>query len=238
MPTLRQQLFKHIDEANQGAFPQARYLIKHNHAILPTNRARTKPQQTTQAVNYRFVIKKRLYKPSLTTLDILPPEQPPTPPAPKLLKPARTVWKKGHGSVEKIDAKSGEIMHLAYEPAIYDTIPTLPSPAIRTKTVKMPAQYQLIRIRQAKRINSPKTSQLIPTEIIDQRKDTQQAISAWREYRLIQKVQWQLNKQGYYKHAIDGVFGLATRIALAKAQRQAKLVTGQLDQATLRAIGL
>ncbi|HHC73613.1 MAG TPA: peptidoglycan-binding protein [Thiothrix sp.] len=238
MPTLRQQLFKHIDEANQGAFPQARYLIKHSHAILPIKRSRIRSQQTTQATNYRFVIKKHLYKPSLTTLDIRSPEQPPTPPAPKLLKPARTVWKKGHGSVEKIDAKSGEIMHLAYEPAIYDTISTPPSPAIRTKTIKTPAKYRLIRIRQAKRLNSPNPPQLIPTEIIDRRKETQQEVSAWREYRLIQKVQWQLNKQGYYKHAIDGVFGLATKIALAKAQRQAKLVTGQLDQATLEAIGL
>lgn len=238
MPTLRQQLFKHIAEANQGAFPQARYLIKHSHTIPPINGIRVKHQAATQAANYHFVIKKLLYKPSLTTLELIPPEQPTPPAAPKLLKPARTLWKKGHGSVEKIDAKSGEIMHLAYEPAVYDTTPTTPSPAVRTKTVKTPAKYQLIRVRQAKRINTPQTPHLVPAEIIDLRKTTQSEVSAWREFRLIQRIQWQLKQLGHYKHAIDGIFGLTTKIALAHAQRKAKLITGQLDQATLRAIGL
>lgn len=66
-----------------------------------------------------------------------------------LVEPARSVWKKGRGPIEKIDNLTGEIMCLVEVPARYETLTktVLDKPAT-TKTVDVPAVYKTIKTRQ------------------------------------------------------------------------------------------
>jgi len=60
-----------------------------------------------------------------------------------LVEPARSVWKKGRGPLERIDDTTGEIMCLVEIPARYETVSrsVLESPST-TKTVDIPAVYK------------------------------------------------------------------------------------------------
>jgi len=72
-----------------------------------------------------------------------------------LVEPARSVWKKGRGPIERIDNTSGEIMCLVEIPARYETLTktVLDKPA-STKTVDVPAVYKNIKV---KRLIKPAT---------------------------------------------------------------------------------
>jgi len=63
-----------------------------------------------------------------------------------LESPAQTVWKKGHGPVEKLDNATGEIMCLVEIPAKYRKVTKtmLEKPATTTE-VKIPAEYKTVR---------------------------------------------------------------------------------------------
>ncbi len=61
---------------------------------------------------------------------------------------AKTVWKKGHGPIQKIDAASGEIMCLVEVPAVYKTLSkrVMKTPAT-SRVLEQPARYETIRVR-------------------------------------------------------------------------------------------
>lgn len=63
--------------------------------------------------------------------------------------PAHTVWKKGTGPIQKIDAATGEIMCLVDVPATYKTVTkrVLASPAT-TKQVEIPAVYETVKVQE------------------------------------------------------------------------------------------
>ena len=63
--------------------------------------------------------------------------------------PAHTIWKKGTGPIQKIDAATGEIMCLVEVPATYKTISkkVLVTPA-GTREVEIPAEYKTVRVRE------------------------------------------------------------------------------------------
>lgn len=65
-----------------------------------------------------------------------------------LVEPARSVWKKGRGPIEKIDNTTGEIMCLVEIPARYENLSktVLDKPA-STKTVDVPAVYKTVKVR-------------------------------------------------------------------------------------------
>jgi hypothetical protein len=65
-----------------------------------------------------------------------------------LEQPARTVWKRGSGPIQRIDNATGEIMCLVEEPAIYKTVTrrVLKAPA-EAREVPVPAQYSTITRR-------------------------------------------------------------------------------------------
>ncbi|MCB1850710.1 MAG: peptidoglycan-binding protein [Gammaproteobacteria bacterium] len=65
-----------------------------------------------------------------------------------LLEPAKTVWKKGNGLVEKIDNTTGEIMCLVEIPAVYKTITkrVVDTPAT-VKEIEVPAEYKTVKVR-------------------------------------------------------------------------------------------
>ena len=77
-----------------------------------------------------------------------------------LVEPARSVWKKGRGPVEKIDNISGEIMCLVEIPARYETLTktVLDKPAT-TKTVEVPAVYETYQV---KRLVKPASENRVP----------------------------------------------------------------------------
>lgn len=60
--------------------------------------------------------------------------------------PARTVWKKGRGPMERVDDGTGEIMCLVEIPATYKTVSkrVLVNPA-KTREVMIPAEYKTVR---------------------------------------------------------------------------------------------
>lgn len=60
-----------------------------------------------------------------------------------LVKPASTVWKKGRGPIEKIDASTGEIVCLVEIPAEYRTVTKrVEKTPARTEVKKIPAVYK------------------------------------------------------------------------------------------------
>lgn len=61
-------------------------------------------------------------------------------------RPAHTVWKKGHGPIQKVDNATGEIMCLVEVPASYKTVTkqVLKSPAT-TREIEIPAEYETVR---------------------------------------------------------------------------------------------
>lgn len=65
-----------------------------------------------------------------------------------LVEPARSVWKKGRGPIEKIDNLTGDIMCLVEVPARYETLTktVLDKPA-STKTVEVPAVYKNVKVQ-------------------------------------------------------------------------------------------
>ncbi len=65
-----------------------------------------------------------------------------------LIEPAKTVWKKGAGPIEKIDNTTGEIMCLVEIPAKYKTVKkqVVKTPAT-IKKVEIAALYQTVKVR-------------------------------------------------------------------------------------------
>ena len=65
-----------------------------------------------------------------------------------MVQPARQVWKNGRGKTEKMDPRTGEILCLVEEPAVYKTLTkkALVKPA-EVREVQVPPQYQTISRR-------------------------------------------------------------------------------------------
>ena len=56
---------------------------------------------------------------------------------------------------------------------------------------------------------------------------------------MISSVQAELQRLGYYRYAVDGLMGPATRAALANFQRDNGLaITSAIDRPTLQSLGL
>jgi len=77
-------------------------------------------------------------------------------------KPAHTIWKKGTGPIQRINAATGEIMCLVDVPATYKTVSrrVLATPA-STKVVDIPAEYKTIKVRELV-VDAKETRKAIP----------------------------------------------------------------------------
>jgi len=63
-------------------------------------------------------------------------------------KPAHTIWKKGRGPIQKIDAATGEIMCLVEVPASYKTVSKrILTSSASTQTITVPAEYKSVTVR-------------------------------------------------------------------------------------------
>lgn len=81
-----------------------------------------------------------------------------------LIKPAHTIWKKGRGPIERIDAATGEIMCLVEVPAEYQTVTrqVLAEPE-QIREVEIPAQYTTVEQRM---IDTPETTREVVTPAV------------------------------------------------------------------------
>lgn len=101
----------------------------------------------TVPATYKTVTERVLIKPATKKLQQVPAVYE-TASTRVLEKAAHTVWKKGTGPIQKIDAQSGEIMCLVEVPASYKTIQkrVLKTPAT-TRTITIPAEYSTVEKR-------------------------------------------------------------------------------------------
>lgn len=83
-----------------------------------------------------------------------------------LVEPAKSVWKKGSGLIEKIDNTTGEIMCLVEIPARYQTVSkTVLERAATTKSIEVPAVYKTVQVS---RLVSPASEKRDPIEPVFQ----------------------------------------------------------------------
>lgn len=65
-----------------------------------------------------------------------------------LVEPAKTIWKKGRGPVEKPDHSTGGILCLVEVPAKYTTVTkTVVATPATTKRVEVPAEYKTVKVK-------------------------------------------------------------------------------------------
>ncbi len=78
-----------------------------------------------------------------------------------LIKPAHTIWKKGRGPIERIDAATGEIMCLVEVPAEYQTVTrqVLAEPE-QVREITIPAVYKSVERRV---VDTPETTREVVT---------------------------------------------------------------------------
>ncbi|MEE9332557.1 MAG: peptidoglycan-binding domain-containing protein [Granulosicoccaceae bacterium] len=81
-----------------------------------------------------------------------------------LVEPARSVWKKGRGPVERINNTTGEIMCLIEVPARYETITkTVLDKAPSSKAIEIPAVYKNVKVKRLVKA-AAESREIIPAE--------------------------------------------------------------------------
>ncbi len=153
----------------------------HEHYIPPKYTTKTEKVLASEAseklqvipAKYEWVDKKILVKEASFKL-VNVPETYKTVTEKVLVEPAKTVWKKGRGPVEKLDNSTGEIVCLIEVPAKYKTVTkTVVATPATTKRVEIPAEYKTVKIKklvseaQEKRITIPATYKTISKKILE-----------------------------------------------------------------------
>jgi len=98
-------------------------------------------------------------------------------------KPAHTIWKKGQGPIQKINAATGEIMCLVDVPATYKRVSRqVLKSAPYTEEVEIPAVYKTVKINQLV-TDSQEVRTVIPAKYktISHRKKVSEADFLWHE---------------------------------------------------------
>jgi hypothetical protein len=91
-----------------------------------------------------------------------------------MVEPAKTIWKKGRGPIEKLNNSTGEIVCLVEVPAKYKTVTkTVVATPATTKKVEIPAEYKTIKVKklvaeaQEKRTVIPATYKTISKKVLE-----------------------------------------------------------------------
>lgn len=167
------------------------------------------------------------------------------------VSPAHTMWKRGRGANERVDAATGEIMCLVTVPATYRTVTSqVVDQAATTKTVTIPAEYKTVRVRKlvqaanSSTIAIPATYQTIThTEQVSDPKLvwTRVVCETNATPDLIRKVQVALKKSGHTPGPIDGVLGSQTlhgARSYEKANGLAVSRSGVITYETMKSLGV
>ncbi len=164
-----------------------------------------------------------------------------------LVKPAQTVWKKGRGTVERVDSDTGEIMCLVEIPAEYKTVTkrVLRAPA-STKKVSTEAVYETVEKRvidQPSRVERIKIPARYETKKVKRMVQPPQrkSINIKPEYELVEKrvpitqsrIEWSsvLCETNATPNVIKNV-----QKALARENFYSGAADGVLDQDTMDAV--
>jgi len=165
-----------------------------------------------------------------------------------LVKPAHTMWKKGTGSIQKIDQNTGEIMCMVEVPPLYKTIKKriLIKPE-SVQEVTVPAQFKTIKVK--KMVEPPRQVRMpIPAEYetVTKRVKVAEGKIEWRRTMcetnitnaVVKEIQIALKKAGFRPGPIDGMLGSQTRKAIQLYQKKRGLAVGSITYETLKKLGL
>lgn len=153
-----------LDDAETGTcfreyFSPAEYQTQNEQVLLSEGSEKiiaTEPEYTV--VEERVVVKEA----SSQVVDI--PASYRTETQQVLVEPAKTVWKKGRGPVERIDNSTGEIMCLVEIPARYESITktVLDKPA-GSKRIDIPAVYKTVQVQRVS-VPAAEEREIVPAE--------------------------------------------------------------------------
>jgi hypothetical protein len=165
-----------------------------------------------------------------------------------LVKPAHTVWKKGSGSLEKLDNVTGDIVCLVEVPAEYRTVRrrVVTKPATTRKEV-IPAEYK--EVTKTVMAAAPATRTVsIPAEYATVTRQVLRKATAteWRQIvcetnitpQIVSDMQGALKRTGHYKGAVNGQINAPTLDALSAFQRSKGMATGGITINALKALGV
>lgn len=165
-----------------------------------------------------------------------------------MVQPAHTVWKPGHGAIERVDPKTGEIMCLVRVPPKYKTVTKrvmVQEPQVVTKTI--PAEYKTIRVK--KMVQPPqKITHKVPAQygMVTKRKLVRAGKVEWRQivcktnatHELVASIQRALQQAGFDPGPIDGIIGPRTLNAVARYQHAHGLPQGAITIKTVHSLGV
>ncbi|WP_158608383.1 peptidoglycan-binding domain-containing protein [Stagnimonas aquatica] len=146
-----------------------------------------------------------------------------------LEQPARLVWKRGSGPVQRIDQATGDIYCLVEEPAVYRTVsrPVQKAPS-GLRRVVVPEQ---MASRPAARLIDPGSVERVQVPAQLETRWERELLTPeryeWRSVlcptnmtpEVIARVQQSLRAEGYDPGPVDGLLGVRTQRALAQYQR-------------------
>ncbi len=148
MSTLRTNI---INANNTRALPSARYHLQHHNNL---QKGKNK-QRNIQPVRYITVTKKFLVSKNIND----PPSvETKVKKVKKLIRPATITWEKGHGIVERIDKKTGDIYHLVHKAAVYKNI--IVKERIKAKHTEI--RHLLVRVKVPVKIGQKQVSSIVP----------------------------------------------------------------------------
>ncbi|MBT6275308.1 MAG: peptidoglycan-binding protein [Chromatiales bacterium] len=139
-------------------------------------------------------------------------------------KPTHTVWKKGTGPIQKIDAATGEILCLVDVPATHKTIrKRVLTSAAGSQTVEIPAEYKTVSV----------------TKLVSAAKEMRTFIEA--EYQSVTRQE--LDAEGYMEWRailcetnMTGTRRSAIQVALRDASRDPGRIDGVIGSETVSAV--
>ena len=165
-----------------------------------------------------------------------------------LVKEAHTVWKKGRGTVERIDHSTGEIICRVNVPAQYKEVQkrVLVNPPT-IKEVQLPAEYKTVKVR---KLVKPAGKKIIPIsaeyQTVTKKVKITEGKIVWKRVMcetninpsIVAKIQAALRKAGYKPGPVDSIIGPRTTAAMTAYQKKKGLAQGNVTFETLKSLGI
>ena len=237
MSTLRTNI---IHATNTRALPAIRYRLQH-HNSLPQP---TKKREGIQPVAYVSVTKKTLVNKVSPKVKEKPKRKKEQTMTSHKKTDLRTgaVWKKGHGAIERLDKKTGEVFHL-----VQQTIATAEKSVnnkdnknnIKKGTVTKASEYQLVRTRKPLKIGEKRPSPIIPQEIVDTKPlliKKPLLVSFNEKVSFVTTLQKKMAEMKFHDNTIRDTLEKNTKIVFSAIQQKVSLNTDKLGNKTTASV--
>lgn len=227
MSTLRTHI---IHATNTRALPTVRYQLQHHNSLPKKNKKRA----GTQPVAYASITKKVVFRKTKIKTNVGIPEvitlQEKNISSSKNKSLTKSVWIKGHGAIERLDKKTGEVVHLVQQTIASKKDINRESQKndvlLKTKQRESRPEYQLVKVRKPLKIGQRKPSQIIPHDTVFAKpslvKKSPSIILDGKE-NFVAALQQKLKKMKCYSYNMDGIFGINTKVALSVFQKRGNL---------------